>query len=55
MLLNETEDVFCVPERRMELSEDQQELGHLVMEALSVLLTGNSSNAGRIRLDNPYN
>ncbi|KAK7508020.1 hypothetical protein BaRGS_00000985, partial [Batillaria attramentaria] len=30
----------------VELSEEQQELGHLVMEALAVLLTGNSSNAG---------
>lgn len=36
----------------MELSEDQQELGHLVMDALSVLLTGNSANAGTVILDN---
>ena len=28
------------------LNEEQQELGHLVMEALSVLLTANSANAG---------
>ncbi|XP_070185825.1 WD repeat and FYVE domain-containing protein 3-like isoform X2 [Littorina saxatilis] len=32
-------------ENKLELSEDQQELGHLVMEALSVLLTGNNANA----------
>ncbi|KAI8741991.1 WD repeat and FYVE domain-containing protein 3 isoform X1 [Biomphalaria glabrata] len=31
------------------VSEEQQELGLLVMEALSVLLTGNSSNAGVFR------
>ena len=42
----------CVSERKMELSEDQQELGHLVMDALSVLLTGNSANAGTVILDN---
>lgn len=28
------------------LSPEQQELGHLVMEALAVLLSGNSANAG---------
>ncbi|XP_076455501.1 WD repeat and FYVE domain-containing protein 3-like isoform X2 [Babylonia areolata] len=33
-------------EEEVVLSQEQQELGHLVMEALSVLLTGNSSNAG---------
>lgn len=28
------------------ISEEQQEMGHLTMEALAVLLSGNSGNAG---------
>ncbi|XP_050392525.2 WD repeat and FYVE domain-containing protein 3 [Patella vulgata] len=31
------------------ISQEQQELGHLVMEALALLLSGNSSNAGVFR------